>query len=341
MKLIENQCLGNLTITKTHLNVWVLVSMLLFSIMGCSPPKKGVEEIALAVDSTFSELSDSSFVPPRVMCLAVKDDNFYFSNYSDGVVVLYPDFKFSKRIGSRGEGPGELLGCGHIYVGNNDSIYALNEGKHSIEVFVKDKHVSHISFPKNVSLSFSTRFFLHNQCVYHSVIGDSLAAIIFDNSSSINRYICDYTRWDDPKLARHSSRHLVKGVASFFVVGCALPIFQRYSFSGKLLEEYNLEDLPKISRMIEKYKRESQEPTNYFTIIQDAYYYDEKIYLLVATNENEYFCNTIYVLDVSGKTKHIQTFKLSGDVYETFCVKGNFLVAFNSMNACIDRFKLP
>lgn len=314
--------------------------MLLFSIIACAPKRQNAE-ITLAIDSTFAELSDSSFIPSRIMCLAVKDSNFYFSNYSEGIVVLDSDFKFNKKVGSRGEGPGELLGCAHFYIGNNDSIYILNEGKHSIELFVKDKHVKHIPFPNNVSLTFSTRFFSESQCIYHSVIADTLPLVIFDDNSSINKYICDYTKWDNPELVRHSSRHLVKGEQSFFVIGCALPIFQRYSLNGKLLEEYDLEILPEIHKMIRKYKRDPQVPTSYFTVIQDVYYDNQKIYLLVASDENEYFCNTIYVLNVSEETKHIQTFKLSGEVYGAFCIKENMLLAYNSVNASLDRFRLP
>jgi hypothetical protein len=93
---------------------------------------------------------------------------------------------------------------------------------------------------------------------------------------------------------------------------------------------------------MKRYKSTPQVPTTYFTMIQDVYYKNQKIYLLVATNNNRYFCNTICILDISETIKHTGTFKLTGNVYESFCITENSnLIAFNSKEASIDVFTLP
>jgi hypothetical protein len=318
--------------------------LLLLGAFACSHRKYlKVETTVLTIDTTFTELSDSSFVPARVMCMDTNGDELYYSDYKKGnVIVLDKKWNLKRRIGSRGEGPGELLGAAHFCMGKNDSVYILNEGKQALELYVKDEYVKHIPFPSETSFTFATRFFTESQSIYHSIVSDSLFVVVFDENSSINRFICSNTTWDKPDFKRHSTRHLIKGDAFFFVVGCALPIFQMYSFDWKLMKEYNLEKTPEINKTVKQYRNTPQTPTTYYTIIQDVYYRDGKVYLLVSTNENEYFCNTVCVLDISEEIKHINTFKLKGDVYESFCVtENNILAAFNTSEASMDIFTLP
>ncbi|MDR0575440.1 MAG: 6-bladed beta-propeller [Tannerella sp.] len=158
--------------------------LFLFGMVACSPNRKNAGEIenrTLSLDATFSELSDSSFVPVRIMCMNVNNDNIYFSDYSEGIVILDNSYNVKERIGRMGEGPGEFLGAAHFYVGKGDSIYILNEGKHAIELFVKGEHQKHIRYPDHASLTNCTRFFSENQLIFHSVISDSLPVIAFDN----------------------------------------------------------------------------------------------------------------------------------------------------------------
>jgi hypothetical protein len=279
----------------------------LFEIVACSPNKNKVETMILSLDTTFSELSDSSFIPTRVMCMNVNNEDIYFSDYSGGIVVLDKSFNVKEKIGKRGEGPAEFLGAAHFYVEKEDSIYVLNEGKHAIELFVKGKHLKQIRYPKQASLTNCTRFFSENQLIFHSIISDSLSTIVFDNNSHICRFIGKYTDWDDPDLRLHSTRHVLKGDQSFFIIGCTLPVFQIYSFDGKLITEYDLKEIPEINTVVKKYNMRAQTNTTYFTMIQDVYYDNHKIYLLVANNKDGYVCNEICILEVEKDIKHIAT----------------------------------
>jgi hypothetical protein len=314
--------------------------IVLCGVFACSPngQKKTVE---LIPDTTFTELNDSSFIPRQIVCMDVNEGNLYFSDYDGSIVILDAELKIKKRIGSRGEGPGEFLGAAHFYIGKNDSLYVFNEGKRALELFVKDEYVKHIPFPKETLLSDRTRFFLENQLVFHSSISDSLPVVLFDENSDIKRFVCNYTPLDKPSLKFHSARHLVKADQCFFVIGYTLPIFQRYSFDGRLTMEYDLGKIPEIKKKFRHYKNTPQIPNSYAIMIDDVYYKDQKIYLLVSTHEDTYFCNTVCVLDVSDEPKHIGTFKLKGDIYESFCItESNLLIAFNIKEASLDVFTL-
>jgi hypothetical protein len=104
--------------------------------------------------------------------------------------------------------------------------------------------------------------------------------------------------------------------------------------------EYDLMEIPEINKAVKRYNRQRQIPTTYFTMIQDVYYDDHKIYLLVANDESEYVCNKICVLEIAKNIRHIATLELTGRVYESFCVRDNKLIASNCMNACLDIFAI-
>ena len=327
------------------INKIAILLVLLFGIAACSQKgqkEKEVEITKLTLNATLTELSDSSFIPTIVTCIDANENGLYFSDYAEGVIVLDKDLNVKKRIGSRGEGPGEFIGAAHFCLGKDDSIYVLNEGKQALELFIKGEHVKHIPFPQETSFTIITCFFFEHQLIYHSVVSDSLQVVVFDNSSNINKFICSNTSIDKPDFKRHSGRHLIKGDSSFFVIGCTLPIFQVYSFDGKLIAEHDLRTIPEIRKNAEAYKNTPQVPNTYSIMIRDACYNDGKVYLLVITNEDKYICNKVCVLDVSEKIEHINTLELTGSVYGSFCItKEGRIVAFNALEASLDFFTLP
>lgn len=332
----------NLIDMKSKFCVLILLALCSFCAISCSVRGKHTIAIKLSRDTVISDLSDSSFVPSRVMCMNVVGEDLYFSDYSGGIVVLGKDYKVKKRIGTRGQGPGELLGAAHFYVVNADSIYILNEGKHAIELFVNNEFLKHIPFPKNERLTFCTRFCVENQEIYHSTVSEISPVIVFGDGN-IENHICNYTKYDKPEFSRHSTRHVLKGDKNtFFLIGCVYPVFQVYSFEGKLLKEYDLTEIPWIEEVVDVYNGTVQDPTTYFTMVQDVFYNNNKVYLLVATNKGEqYFCNTICVLDIAEGIDYTHTYQLPGDVYGTFCVsKDEILFAYDTLNASIDIVSL-
>jgi hypothetical protein len=327
---------------KTKTLIFLVILSALASCSHRTGKNDEVSKMELLPDTTFSELSDSSFVPSHVKCVDTYGGDLYFSAYSGELVVLDADLHLKRRFGSSGGGPGEFLGAAHFYIGKDDSIHILNDGKHAFELFVGGKHAKHIPFPQEAALSNNTRFFVENGSIFHSAISDNHPVVVFDEKSNINRFICDYTTWDRPDFKHHSTRHLVKGDKCFFVSGLTLPVFQKYSLDGKLIMKYDLEKIPEIKKTVKRYKNTPQVPNTYFVMVHDIYYRNGKVYLLVGTNDPKYSCNTICVLDVSDAIIHSASFRLSGIVYESFCVTENHnLIAYNAVTAEIEVFTLP
>lgn len=309
---------------------------------GCKkdPRASHIIPISVSLDTTLNELGDSSFVPPQVRCMDGSDGLLYYADYAGGVVILNKDYQMVKHFGVRGQGPDELLGAAHFCLVGNDSIYILNEGKHSIEMFVGGEHRLTIPFPANARFTFNTRFFADKGKIYHSVINKESPVVAFDNDTSI--FMCSYTPFDDPSMGRHATKHVLKGHDSFFLIGCVYPTLEQYSMGGKLLKSFDLGVIPAVSRMIQAYRDSPKDPGSYFTVIQDAYYCENRLYLLIGLLEDgDYLCNTVAVLDLSDvEWKYVACLHLSGRVYDTFCINNGKIYAHDSTRSCIDIFHL-
>lgn len=304
--------------------------------------KSSIERTILSPNKTLSDLNDSTFVPKQIMCMNLFENNLYMADYSEGILVLDGNLNVQNQIGHHGQGPGELLGTAHFYLTGRDSLFVLDEGRRSMELFVGDKPVKHIPFPPDIRMTTGTRFFVNNETIFHSVVAEKKPAVIFNEKSKVERLICEFTKWHTTHLPLHSESHLLKGEDRvFFLIGSVLPVFQVYSLDGNLKFDYDLRKIGEVAKGVRRYRATPQSPTTYFIMIQDAYYDNNKVYLLVATNDNGYFCNTVCVLNVKDIVEHIQTFQLSGRAYESLCVENNLLVAFNATDASLDFFTLP
>lgn len=325
---------------KGQITFYFLV-LILFTTISCGEKRQVgvVQALALVPDTVLSGLNDSTFITPNIKCMAISvNGKIHYTDYAGEMVVLDTCYNLVSRIGARGQGPGEFMGAAHFYLGNNDSIYILNEGKRAIEVFHQGDCKQTIHFPESIRFTFNTRFFAQEGYIYHSVIEKEAPVFMFGGDEP--RFLCSYAASDDPTFGRHATKHVTKGDNCFFLIGCAYPVLQQYSLQGKLLQEYDLSIVPEIRKMIEVYQRTTQNPGSYFTIIQDVYYADNHLYVLIGTREQEkYFCHDVAVFYISeSEMKHTATYRLSGNVYDSFCIGGAKLYAHNASKSSIDVF---
>lgn len=310
--------------------------------MGCrkNPHTIHIHPVDLPLDTTFSELGDSFFVPPQVRCMDSSKELLYYTDYAGGLVVLDKGYQVKKQLGGRGQGPGEFLGAAHFCLVGKDSVYILNEGKHSIDVYVGDENRQTISFPTSARFTFNTRFFVDKGKIYHSVITKEFPVVAFNNDTSV--FMCSYTPFDDSSMGRHATKHVLKGDNSFFLIGCVYPTLEQYSMDGELLKQFDLSVIPEILQMMQVYRDTPKDPGSYFTVIQDAYYCNYNLYLLIGLLKNgNYFCNTVAVLNISDpEWKYTECFHLSGKVYDAFCVNDGKIYIHDPSRSCLDVFRL-
>lgn len=323
---------------------YLILAIASASIMMVSCGKKTgntcINPVNLDLDTTISELGDSSFIPQQIRCMECTKDFLYYTDYAGGMVILDKNYQIIKELGSRGQGPGEILGAAHFCLAGNDSVYILNEGKRSIEMFVNGNYSKTITFPKNTRFTFNTRFFANKGKIVHSVINKEFPVVAFNKDTTY--FMCSYTPYDDPLLGRHATKHVLKGDNSFYLIGCVYPTLEEYNMNGEIVKDFDLSVVPEISQMIEAYESAPKDPGSYFTVIEDVYYHQNNLYLLIANLKGgNYHCNTIAVIDVSeSEWKYKKCFYLSGKVYDTFCVDDQKVYLHDPSRACLDVFRL-
>ena len=292
---------------------------------------------SLICEKVVEEFNDSMFVPPTVKCMDYKNGKLYISDYREGMIVLDENLNIFQTYANHGPGPGETVGAAHFFVEENDSVYLLNEGKNSVELYVEGKNFQTISFPEKIPLTYSTRFFVENNNIFHTTIVKEGPVVVFGKNEEEVRFLGKYMT-----LPRHLTRHTVKGDDCYFVIGSVLPALQKYSFDGNLLDEVDLSIIPEIERMVKKYKRTAQDPSSYFSIVQDACFYGGKLYMLIATDIDGFYCNLICSIDfIYDKGIKTDFYVLPNTVYTSFCVGDkNVLYAFNPKDSSIEVFKM-
>ena len=294
-------------------------------------------------DTVFTEIEDTFFISADVRCLGASGGRIYFSDYKEGMVVLNPSYHIVERYANFGQGPGETAGASSFYVGENDSVYLVNEGKQAVELYAGGKHCKSIRFPAGVRLTSVTRFFAQGQAVYHPTVDPKAPLTSFDDAGEV-RFWGQYTEQDDPDLWLHLERHAVRSDSCFFLIRTALPSMQQYTMDGRLIREYDLSGIAEVKQMIKAYRSQEQVPNSMFIVTQDACYDSGTVYLLIATEDNDkgYRCNTIAAIDTRALESHEpEVFYLPEKVYTTFCVSGGKLTAYNMGRAAIEVYTLP
>lgn len=319
-----------------------LIVLFIFLFLSFSCTKySDIDVIWLKPVRALSEFQDSSFMSGSVMCMDVKQDSILLTDYYMGqMIFLDSNLNLINRVGESGIAPNEFVRAESFCV-NDNNIYIINDGGNHIKVFNENKFIDNIDFPKDISLTTWTRFFYYNNSIFHSVISRNVPAISFDINGVAKDKVCDFTKHDTYSLPLHSARHLIKGNNSFFVIGQVLPIFEEYDMQCKRINSFDLTSVESISEVVQVYKNSQQYPDKYFVMIQDVYFSNNKVFLLIGSNKDNYVCNRIIVLSVENVIKQIAEFELEGKVYLSFCVNNKRLFAFNALKAQLEEYELP
>jgi len=276
----------------------------------------------------------------NVTCLDKKDGHLYLSDYNYGVYKIDMNGHVFNHFAKQGNANGETLGCAVLYPKDDSLLYLRDDGHRCINLYKNGICMKRIKMSTGHRFSNLTRFFVSDDKIYHSVIGEEKLVVRISEENTVQT-ICDMDETlDNERMPLHSERHVLKGDGTIILVGKGIPLIQECSYEGQELSRYNLNTIPELSKIF--LKERSDIPNRYFVVIKDAYYHNGMLYLLVASTDREFHCNKIIGLKKTEKEfVHIESYQLKQSVYETFCVSGNTLYAFNSYSSAIDIYHLP
>jgi hypothetical protein len=270
----------------------------------------------------------------------VFDQYLYVTDYErNQIIKLTPEGELPGYLGAKGKGPGEFLGASDIIV-HGDSLWVYNDGNGSFEVFRSDGHLQTIRLPDNIDYSGGFNFFLLRDRLFLSSVSETNSLCSFDvKTSSIELFGQPKVFDTDIHTRIRNNRHLSGTDSCIFAVSDNMPVIEKYSHSGQLLETLDYSGIPIVRERLGVI-RENTTPNGYTLLVEDVCYDDGKLFLLLYANRgNRISCSDILVIDVSDRNMSCQRLLNLGDSwYGTICASGSRLYAFS--NSGLERFIL-
>ncbi|HRK53808.1 MAG TPA: 6-bladed beta-propeller [Cyclobacteriaceae bacterium] len=327
------------------LKVWILLLVLM---SGCISPNR---KRNLKYVKSLSYLSDSTFLSD------VRNIDFYNNRYMVSenrrgqIIELDEQLNVVSNSGTLGEGPGELKGLTRFFI-RNDSIFAINPGERTIEVYLSGDTLSRKTIPipeEIVGTRVDFRFFVTNTEVFVSAPESGSAITSFNMNGIISRNIGRLEEFkvasDNPKFA-NSIRNLQfifqSSDGKIISVMEGNPVIRVFDPSGNIINTFYANEYGTIRERKSYIDNQPKEQYSTYAYFRDVYYCDGKLYLLcISGTEKPLKANSILVFKLaSDKMEFIEELQLPGKWYSSFCVSRNGILAFETTEDELQLFEL-
>lgn len=303
--------------------------------------EKNIEVISLEKQDALSQLNDSTFLSDT---RSIYYDKYLYlaDNSEDQIYMLSKNGDYIETIGNKGNGPGEFLFIGQIFV-KNDTLYAHNSAKRSIEVFKQGHYVQSIYLPSNLSINPEFRFFYSNTRFYLTSIVDKNTIISLnpfsDDVHSFSKVV------DLPQDQKHirNNKEVLFSNEKLISVSDNFPVIERFTLDGKLTDQLDLSNIEFLKDRLEFINaRKNINNNSYSVLVSDAYVSNKSLYLLLIDNQKgKPFSNKILeVLLEEPSMKPHKIYNLGEGWFTSICVADKFLWAFNNTAGELVKYKL-
>lgn len=321
----------------------ILISCVLVLFNSC---QNQLPEINLSKELSVDVIADSIYFL-NVGCMTSHEGEIFFINgHEDNIITLNEDLSLIKIIGTRGQGPNELLGLNKFSI--KDSLMAvLNGGNNRINIFNLNGRLLKEHGLNNTDIRFHSGYrFVFNG---REIIGSSSLADTPLTIYNINNQRQSFfgEKYEFPLLSQatiRNDRHTLISDEGFIVVSDNMPFIEVYDIKTNMLKyKYDYSTIGQVGRSLNEIKnkgRQNQGSNSYYTLCQDVYFADNYLYILFANYTNGYRVNELVKFELTSSIKPISILKLPGKIYSSFCVSKEFIYGYNSAENTIERFKL-
>lgn len=290
---------------------------------------------------SFTEYPDSSYFKD-ISCIYYEKDQLYAFDKSRGdVAVLNMETNDFYTAGDIGEGPTQVSNPTSFYV-QKDTVFLLDGGSMSFKLYYKNKFIKSIptcAYSEN-------RFFIADDTIYTTATTDSTCYVkqskhwkrenIHDIRLQGN--ILPITKDKGMNLIRNQ-RHLIKGGNNcLYALSNNYHIIEKYDLkTNALIECYDLSDIEPIRKTL-KHINQDIGGKRISIFIQDAYWYNNNLYLLCADWEKGYHVNTILAINDESTWTPSRIYRLPYEIYTAIAIYNNQIYAANYTTNSIDIY---
>lgn len=320
----------------------VILSVLFcFSLLGlcsCTSHVKSLKEIPYTVVEQLEEYPDSTFFSD-IRHTEYEDGKLYLLDAKRGDIVwVSEDFKQMDYVARHSEID---LVMPVSFTIRHDTAYICDEGAvKPLKIYANGCLVKSASIPryneKRMGVSASSLFLslpTDSSCFIKIQRND------LDKYVLVGRIIKEDTAQRTIML---NARHMFYYEGALYAVSGNYPYIDKYDAeSNEHLETLDLSDIPFIKSNLDYIATKVLGPKSYFVYIDDGYLSDGYLYLLCASLGDDYRCNTILKIDVSGKVMEpVGCCVLPGKYYSSICVSSDYLYAICDNPCAIEKIKL-
>lgn len=278
------------------------------------------------------------------------EDKLYFIARSTPYVVyrLGDDYQIEVAFGKEGHGPGEFIDATKFYI-NEDTVFIVDAGKirmlsYRIEgEFVEELILTDRNYTiNNFSVDASGNFFTASPLNEYPI-----AIINRTNNEMVKNYGARIQYSNEMDDMINNRFHVHKTPSSIVSISTSNPVISIYDLSGEKRGDIALPENLVKSRLAYRQSEIKKDPEKrHFEYIlnYDTYIYKDELYVLICENTKEdgFICNKIAVFSNIDSAPTFKTIvQLPGEVYETFCVNGEKIVAYETTTNTIQFLSLP
>ncbi len=253
-----------------RVRVFVLLaysSASMLGLIGCSS-EDGVLQESTLVANNFVEAVDEDQFMEHVWAMHKSGDVLYLSGQGYGhIFALDDELSVIRTFGHSGEGPGEFSEAAHNLYAEGNRVYGLQAGAKSVHVFsLEGDYVRSFSVdPKSVVLNQGIS--VNDQgdvYIASSFPVDPYSITKFDSSGTVIKTFGELltTSYSETLNRRLSGRRITLINNKYLLaVGLCVPVIEKYSLDGELIQSSDLSDTPYFRERLD-YAEESYSQAN-------------------------------------------------------------------------------
>lgn len=321
-------------------------AIFLIIMWGCNSidEPKQIETVKLKPFKSISAINDTTFFSMIVQISEYKDLLYLADFKNNRVLCVDTNLNYKYAIGRSGRGPGELIGATGVAV-SGDMVYVADGGNKRINVYSLAGE-----FLASIKAGSSCRRFTTDTAnsICLCTLNDTIPFVKLDiQGNFVSRFEsrshpCIFPLFNP--FVKNSAHLLTDPFTNdLYCVYEFEPVIKKYSGNGRLVNRFDLSEVPFIKDRISKVKniyKDIKRKNRGIIFFDGAYLYNSLIYVL-------YSSNTVLVFDTKNdKMKLVKVLELAEErkktlgVFMSICVYNDNLISHNLSRGEIQVFKL-
>ena len=303
----------------------------------------------ISPEKIYKEINDSVFLS-NVVSIEYVDDNIYLVDIDQHLVIrLDSDLNYIQTIGGEGQGPGELLYPLNVF-NLVDGIIVQDAGNRRFNRYSKnidDRYIFKKSFTNKLIISDSRSALIKDGMMFLTFPQNEKLPVFYRIDLQKNDTITFGQFYAGTSGLERNYRRICSDSNYFISVGISEPIVEVYSFSGEIINRFDLSDIPVFKETLKQhdliYKKSPQGATP--VLINDVAILDSTIYILITERGRDRFIRTNKILVFEYQNNDLlfsAIWELGAGRFDSFCVLPDKekLVAFNGYLSELQIFNL-